>query len=120
MAWGPWGLRGFSLTARTKEERKQIQWAVEREEVAAIKFVSKGGDLANPTPGEPPQAPSAEYADASTWNEYSGLYLVCDWGVRGGGRAAGDRCLVPIGLPLPLPHYLALLRSTCTDTLTHT
>ena len=28
MAWGPWGLRGFSLTARTEEERKLIQCGV--------------------------------------------------------------------------------------------
>ena len=46
VAWGPWGLHGFSLTARTKEERKQIQLAVEREDMAAIKFVSKGATSA--------------------------------------------------------------------------
>ena len=44
VAWGPWGLRGFSLTARANEERKKIQLAVEREEMAAIKFVSNWGD----------------------------------------------------------------------------
>ena len=26
VAWGPWGLRGFSLTARTEEEWKLIHW----------------------------------------------------------------------------------------------
>ena len=86
MAWGPWGLRGFSLTARTKEERKLMIW---RCYLAAIKFVSKGGYSYSTPPCEMSHAPSPEYADASTWNEYNGLYLVRDLVVRGGMQQQG-------------------------------
>ena len=48
-----------------------------------------------------------EYADASTWNEYNGLYLVRDWGLRGGMQQQGGdtQC------SLPHSHHPPLLRA---------
>ena len=86
MAWGPRGHRGFSSTARSEEERKLIRLTVEREEVAATKFVCKGGILYRFTPGErTPHAPSPGLANALIWKECNGLHLVRDWGVHEGG-----------------------------------
>ena len=47
---GPMGLRGFSLTVRTKKKRKLVHLAVEREEMAATKFVSNGASSAESHP----------------------------------------------------------------------
>ena len=92
VAWGPRGHRGFSSTARSEEERKLIHLTVEREEVAATKFVCKGGILYRFTPGErTPHAPSPGLANASTWKECNGLHLVRDLGVHGGDAAARRR-----------------------------
>ena len=83
VAWGPWGLRGFSLTARTKEERKLIQCGVS----GCDEFREQRGHYCSvlPPASERRTLRHPEYADASTWNEYNGLCLVRDWGVRGGG-----------------------------------
>ena len=91
VAWGPRGHRGFSSTARTKEERKLIHLIVEREEMAAINSWAMGIRVQAAPGKRTPHAPSPKYADASTWNECSGWHLVRDWGVHGGDAAARRR-----------------------------
>ena len=47
-----------------------------------------------------------EYADASTWNEYNGLYLVRDWGVHGGMQQQGGDTHVLCRIPITLRYYV--------------
>ena len=74
--------------------------------MAATKFVCKGGILYRFTPGErTPHAPSPGLANASTWKECNGLYLVRDWGVPWVGCSSKAEN-TPIGLfsaAFPLP-----------------
>ena len=105
MAWGPWGLRGFSLTARTEEEWKLIQCGVS----GCDEFREQRGHYCSvlPPASERRTPRHPEYADASTWNEYNGLYLVRDWGLRGGMQQQGGdtQC------SLPHSHHPPLLRA---------
>ena len=53
------------------------------------------------------RAPFRYQTSASTWDEYNGLYLACDWGLRGGMQQQGG----DMQCSLPHSHHPPLLRA---------